>query len=278
MQESSPAAQGLPGHGWTVKKLCQWVEQTLSCRPSRTTLRSLLRAACLRWKKCRKVLRKANAAQRAAYMAQFQQLFERMCRGEVSILYVDESHFHQDLDVGYTWAMAGKPVWRESTSPPLSARINWYGAYDFTQGQAFLWHEGKCNSEHTEQFLLRLHEWQSDIGHTSGCRTEPRCHTVIVWDGAPWHRSTRVRTQAQQLGIELVQLPAYSPDLNPIEGLWKWMRTEVTQHFCHASLRDLFLHCTAFIERINRDSNAMIDRLWPRFELDPDYEKLLLSN
>jgi transposase len=271
VQESTPAAQSLPGHGWTVKKVRQWVEQTFGCRPSRSTLRCLLRAACLRWKKCKKVLRKANATRRAAYMAHFQHLFERMCQGEVSVVYVDESHFHQDLDMGYTWAMAGRAVWRESVSPPLSARINWYGAYDFTRGQAFLWHEGKCNSEHTEQFLLRLHDWQSEAGHT------PDRHTVIIWDGAPWHRSMRVRTLAQQLGIELIQLPAYSPDLNPIEGLWKWMRTEVTQHLCHASLRALFLDCTAFIERINQNPQAMIQRLWPRFELDPDYEKLLLS-
>jgi len=86
-----------------------------------------------------------------------------------------------------------------------------------------------------------------------------------------------VRTKAQQLGIELIQLPAYSPDLNPIEGLWKWMREEVTQHFCHVSLRDLFLDCKAFIDQINLDPLAMISRLWPRFDLNPDYEKLLVS-
>ena len=101
---------------------------------------------------------------------------------------------------------------------------------------------------------------------------------LIIWDGAPWHRSQTVRTQAQQLGIELIQLPAYSPDLNPIEGLWKWMREEVTQHFCHVSLNDLFLDCKAFIDAINLDPIAMISRLWPKFDLDPDYEKLLFSS
>ena len=108
-----------------------------------------------------------------------------------------------------TWAPVGKTVWRESTSPPLSARINWYGAYDFSQGQAYIWHEGKCNSEHTLQFLQRLTQWL-DLADRQ---------LLIIWNGASWHRSQTVRTQAQQLGIELIQLPAYSPDLNPIEGL-----------------------------------------------------------
>ena len=55
------------------------------------------------------------------------------------------------------------------------------------------------------------------------------------------------------------------------------MREEVTQHFCHESLDDLFTDCIAFVERINSEPDSMICRLWPRFDLDPDYEKLLVS-
>jgi hypothetical protein len=119
----------IPGHGWTLKKLCRWVESRLGRRVSRNPLRHLLKAGGLRWKKCKKLLNKADPAKRIAFIDQFQRLFERMCRDEICIVYVDESHFHQDLDLGYTWAPVGTPVWRESTSPPLSARINWYGAY-----------------------------------------------------------------------------------------------------------------------------------------------------
>jgi transposase len=239
----------------------------LGRRVSRSTLRHILKQGGLSWKKCKKLLSKADPDKRKAFVEQFQVLYERMCRDEISIVYVDESHFHQDLDLGYTWADVGKPVWRKSTSPPLRARINWYGAYDFRQGQAFIWQEGKCNGEHTEQFLQRLRDWLQPADRP----------LVIIWDGAPWHRSQAVRTQAQQLGIQLLPLPGYSPDLNPIEGMWKWMREEVTQHFCHASLYDLFLDCKDFIECINLDSDALISRLWPKFDLDPDYEKLLLS-
>lgn len=271
MRESTPVAHGLPGHGWTLKKLGRWAETNLGRSVGRTTLRRIVRAAGLRWKKCKKLLRKASATQRAAYMLLFEALWARMRQHDVTVVYVDESHFHQDLDIGYTWATIGKPAWRVSTSPPLSARINWYGAYDFTHGQAMIWHEGKCNSEQTIQFLQRLHDWQRAMGHGAHKRI------VVIWDGAPWHRSLAVRQKAQELGIEIIQLPAYSPDLNPIEGLWKWMRTEVTQHYCHASLDALSVDCQAFIERINQQPLAMIDRLVPRFELDPNYEKLLLS-
>src|SRR4051812_32652625 len=138
---SDPVNHALPGHGWTLKKLCRWVESRLGCRVSRSTLRQLLKVGGLSWKKCKKVLTRAKPAKRVEFVEQFQLLFERMCRDEICLVYVDESHFHQDLDLGYTWAPVGKPVWRESTSPPLAARINWYGAYDFSQGRALIWHE-----------------------------------------------------------------------------------------------------------------------------------------
>ena len=81
----------------------------------------------------------------------------------------------------------------------------------------------------------------------------------------------------RELGFTLIPLPGYSPDLNPIEGLWKWMREEVTQNYCHATMRQLFDACIAFIRRINADPERLFSRLPPKLQLDPDFEKLLAS-
>ncbi len=72
-------------------------------------------------------------------------------------------------------------------------------------------------------------------------------------------------------------MPITSPDLNPIEGLWKWMREDVTQLQCYEKLRELFDACKAFVARINESPREIIGRLWPRFELDPEVEKLRVS-
>ena len=82
---------------------------------------------------------------------------------------------------------------------------------------------------------------------------------------------------AAALGLTFLPLPGYSPDLNPIEGLWKWMREEVTQNHCYATMCELFAACKAFIDRLNAEPQKTSDRLWPRFELDPEFEKLLVS-
>jgi transposase len=264
---SKPVDHDLPGHGWTVKKRRRWVATKLERSVSRTMLRTILKAAGLRWKKCKKLLAKANATKRAEFVQQFQDLYVRLCQGEIRLVYIDEAHVHQDLDLGYTWAKASEPAWRTSTSPPLSARLNWYGAFDFSEGRCFLWQQGNCNGNHTAQFLEQLATWLA----------EEKRQVIMIWAGAPWHRSQLVQEKAQQLGLELIQLPSYSPDLNPVERLWQWLREDVTQLFCHPSLQALLLDCTAFLERINLDPELMLQRLWPKFDLDPDYEKMLVS-
>ncbi len=268
IKTSTPVEHELPGRGWTLKKLRQWVASKLGRTVSHNTLRTILKTAGLSWQKCKKLLAKANPEQRASFVEQFQALYERICRDEVVLLYVDEVHIHQDMELGYTWSPVGEPTWVPSTSPGHAARINWYGAYNFTDGACFIWQDGKCNGDNTIQFLQQLADRFKD---------DPR-QLVIIWDGASYHRSHLVRTQAQCLGFDIMPLPAYSPDLNPIEGLWKWMREEVTQLYCHPTLNQLFLDCLSFIDSINLDPEQIITRLWPRFDLDPEIEKLRFSS
>ena len=245
----------------------QWLSQVWQCEVSRRTLDKLLHDQGLSWKKCQKVLKKANPEKRAAFVQAFEHLFAQVCQGEIRLLYVDEAHFHRDMDLGYTWAETGKPAWRLSDCAPLRDRIDWYGAYDFSCGRCFIWTGGKCNGENTIHFLHQLTAWLGPLDKP----------VFIIWDGAPCHRAKPVQAAAADMDVTLVPLPGYSPDLNPIEGLWKWMREDVTYNHCYDSVRELFDACKHFIERINCDPRNVIKRLWPLMDLDPDYEKLLVS-
>lgn len=268
IETSAPTDHGLPGHGWTLKKLRQWVSTQLNRVLSRSTFHRMLHAAGMSWKKCKKLLGKANPEKRQAYLERFRVLYERVRTQEIVLLYVDESHVHRDLDLGYTWSRIGVPPWRVSDCPSLQERINWYGAYNFNDGQCLIWAEGACNTDNTIRFLHKVDEW---------LRTDGR-RVVVIWDGAPWHRAKLIQRTAEELGIELVALPGYSPDLNPIEGLWKWLREEVTQLKCYESVAKLFVACLEFINELNRDPESVVRRLWPRFDLNPEVEKLRIPN
>ena len=265
IDNGQPADHGLPGHLWTVKKLKQWVFRVFGQVIGTSAIRRILRQAGLTWKKVKKLLGKANPDKRAAHIKQLLKLFEGVCGGEIILIYVDEAHFHRDLDLGYTWGRIGQRIWRNSDCPKLSERLNCYGAYDFTNGECFLWQEGWCNGTLTAKFLQEVVLW----------RAGKKGRLVVIWDGAPCHRAKLVQAKAAELGIELLPLPGYSPDLNPIERLWDWMREEVTRGHCHASVPELIQACQSFIKDINLDPIDIVDRLWPKFELDPEFEEKL---
>jgi len=128
-----------------------------------------------------------------------------------------------------------------------------------------LWPYPRANGEHTTDVLRRL-------------RAEfPDGKLVLIWDGAPYHRATAVRAAAAELGIELAPLPGYSPDLMPVEALWRWLREDVTYHHCHPTAEDLIRRVKAFEARINHDPCIIADRLWVKHHLDPSEEKLRFS-
>jgi transposase len=54
---------------------------------------------------------------------------------------------------------------------------------------------------------------------------------VLVLDNSRAHHSNKTVTRAKELDIILVFLPPYSPDLNPVEFMWKTIKREVSIRF-----------------------------------------------
>ena len=46
-------------------------------------------------------------------------------------------------------------------------------------------------------------------------------HAVLIWDQAGFHKSGEVVVPAN---VTIIELPAYSPELNPVENLWQYLR------------------------------------------------------
>src|SRR6266487_3486675 len=90
--------------------------------------------------------------------------------------------------------------------------------------------EGNSNAETSVVFLqqLRAHH------------PEP---LIVIWDNGPAHGGDPLRAYLTTAGLRLrlVRLPAYSPDFNPDEHVWGWVRAEVTANTCFgtpAKVRD----------------------------------------
>lgn len=126
--------------------------------------------------------------------------------------FLDESGFSQRPPIRATWAPRGRtPVIREPfnwkrlsgiglvLATPDAARLRWMLAV----------HAGGIKAPHLVRFLNAL-------------RRHRRKRVILLWDRLPAHRSARVRQALHRhrawLTVEL--LPAYAPELNPVEPLW----------------------------------------------------------
>jgi len=70
---------------------------------------------------------------------------------------------------------------------------------------------------------------------------ELRAGQIVVLDNATIHRKRKLRELAKNAGCSLLFLPPYSPDLNPIENFWAWLKKE---------LKEMLRYCGAFDEAL----------------------------
>jgi transposase len=151
---------------------------------------------------------------------------------ERTLLFIDESAFYLLPGVVTTWAPAGEtPVLRcKLTRDHLSAI-----SAITPEGKLYLSMQDKAfDSDDVVAFLqLLLKEITGKL--------------LIIWDGAPIHRSKTLRqflADGAAARIYLARLPAYAPDLNPDEGIWHYLKHVKLKNCCCADLADLRQHLT----------------------------------
>ncbi len=62
--------------------------------------------------------------------------------------------------------------------------------------------------------------------------------TVIVMDNAAFHRKKQLFSIAEENGYRLIFLPPYSPELNPIEKFWSWLKRHLKKFLLYFNTFD----------------------------------------
>lgn len=76
---------------------------------------------------------------------------------------------------------------------------------------------------------------------------------LIIWDGAPIHRSKKIKqflADGAAKRIHLERLPAYAPELNPDEGVWHYLKHVELGNVCARNLDDLGEKLSAAAQRL----------------------------
>lgn len=130
------------------------------------------------------------------------------CR-ELAFGFADESSPQANSNQARLWSFFRK-VRRVNTDKRL--RHNTFAFYAI-QGKSMI---QEIKDSKAASFLECLHS----IRHAN-----PKAkYCVVIWDNLPSHCKMEVLLLARKLKIILVNLPAYAPDLNPIERIWKQIK------------------------------------------------------
>lgn len=87
----------------------------------------------------------------------------------------------------------------------------------------------------------------------------PEVPTLLIWDNAPAHTPLRVRAAAHAANILIAFLPFRSPELMPLEDLWRGLTATVAANRTSASLEELAQRAVDWRHRL---SNADRLRRW----------------
>ena len=130
---------------------------------------------------------------------------------EDGIMFMDSCHPSMATKLAYGWIKKGQSKPIETTAS--RTRINLVGAINLSDiSKPVVCSYTTVDGESIVDFLSQVRKHAAIKG---------TIHLVL--DQAGYHRSDEVVNAAEKLNIKLLYLPAYSPNLNPIERLWKVM-------------------------------------------------------
>jgi transposase len=207
------------------------IQKAFNKKVSKDTVRRLLKAAGKVWKRVRTGL--LGERDEASFRLCEQELAEHLQasgRGEIRLLYLDESGFNGIPYIPYAWQDRGVTL---ELPCPQGKRINVLGILSVSTNTLEV-HipDGKMTSKIVHDVLEALSETTQQ---------EP-VSTVLVLDNASIHTAKIIedkRAEWEEKKLTLYFLPTYSPELNLIEMLWRKVKYEWLPFDAHESYDNL---------------------------------------
>ena len=247
-------AHGYQNELWTLRRVGQLVRDLTGKQASQSEIWRLLRR--LRWspqKPARRARERDEDKINQWKSEDWPRLREKAKQEERTIVFVDECGFSQKSTAKKTWAPEGE-------TPVVEMNFNWdklsvIGGISL-KSIYFQVHEESIKSAQVIGFLDHLQR------HVRG-------NLLVIWDGLPAHRSKAV---AQYLAstegrVWVERLPAYAPELNPIEYLWGNVKGTDLANFSPKDLWELSSEAKKALTK-RRRRPKIIRAFWMQTKLD----------
>ena len=157
------------------------------------------------------------------------------------IFFFDEARLGTHSNIGHGWFQKG-------TRSTVAVKLGFQNFYLYTaaspsSGESFSLILPNVGTECMNIYLQEL------------SKEFPDDKIVLIMDGAGWHKSKSLNIPDN---IDIIYLPPYSPELNPVERLWLYIKRSTLRNKIYDKLSDLE---SAIIDFINILTNDTVSRI-----------------
>lgn len=198
----------------TAKSVSEWVKVTFGIMYTSAGMVDLLNRIGFTYKKTTEVPCEANAEDQKAFVQMIKERFIAKKESDI-YYYADGTHPTHNTRSTYAWIRKGKRLDQPTVSGRDRININGLlNAHDVTD---VILHEcPSVNSDSTITLYKAALEKHSDAENI-----------YIISDNARYYRNKKLREWVEGTKIKQIFLPPYSPNLNLIERLWKFLRKTI---------------------------------------------------
>ena len=212
--QKSPQESNIDSIQWTYKELIQFIEKNFSITIKKRTAQKYFNRMGFVRKRPKQQYARASEEKKKEFIEKIKYL-ESIRSPNSLTFYIDEVKFYDKPDLRAMWVLKGHDA-LVKTFRTGREKVIFYGAYCFENQDILVQDVLEETSELTASFLITIRAHY------------PHRRLDVILDNAPWHYGSEVKRIAKIYRINLHYLPPYSPDLNPIEALWDWVKDEVT--------------------------------------------------
>ncbi len=194
----------------TINEAVTKIEELTGIKRSPTQVRKFLKSMGMRCLKVGALPAKADPEQQDEYKKEkLEPRLEEAKQGKRAVFFVDAAHFVMGAFLGLIWCFQRVFI----KSPSGRKRFNVLGALNaITHEVITVTNDSYITGTQVCELLQKIANLKLTIPIT------------LVLDNARYQKCKLVQNLAKDLGIELLYLPPYSPNLNLIERLWKFVK------------------------------------------------------
>lgn len=238
--------QELNTHLYTdSKEIVHWVSQKWGIEYTPSGMIALLHRIGFSYKQTKQVPCEANLEKQQAFLETLEGLLESVEKENAVVYFADGVHPTHNTRSTTAWIEKGTE--REQLSVSGRDRVNINGAVNAHNPIEVLFVESESVNAQSTQAL-----YEKIIANNPN-----KSKIYVIGDNARYYKNKSLKEWLVDKPLEQIFLPPYSPNLNVIERLWKFMRKKVintsfyrTKEAFRTSIHDFFNHLSDYKEEL----------------------------